>query len=357
MISFLMLLGLVITRQKVNLVAALVLLLAASIIPAYQTQVATAQSTLNVSIVSGASDLGDSAYSPNPVVVGQGNVVRWTNNDTEPHTVTHGSGSTGPVSGGFDSGPIAPGESYSFAFYQPGEFDYYDKLNPDAVGKVIVTEPNTLVTYIYAYIDRQAYDFGDTVTVRGNVPDPDLDNPVAFTATDSRGRTISSQQRSIQADGSFNYEFNIPSSSGGNSPGEWSMSVEYENLKSTIPFRVNPSNMPISIVSIDVVDMLGNRISELRAGEQSVLALSVTNTASTAQNVIIVLQVVSDEDESTEHLSWLSTELDGDQSVQVGFGWVPGSAGSYTVQRFVWEDFENPVALSELSTSTIVVGQ
>src|SRR5919199_1823253 len=39
-----------------------------------------------VSIVSGASSLTDTAYSPNPIQVSKGATGTWTNNDAQPHT-------------------------------------------------------------------------------------------------------------------------------------------------------------------------------------------------------------------------------------------------------------------------------
>ncbi|HZD34572.1 MAG TPA: hypothetical protein VE130_05160 [Nitrososphaeraceae archaeon] len=48
-----------------------------------------------VSIVPGAANLGDKAYSPNPINIKVGDTIRWTNDDTSDtpfHTVTSGTG-------------------------------------------------------------------------------------------------------------------------------------------------------------------------------------------------------------------------------------------------------------------------
>ena len=46
-------------------------------------------SSLNViSIVSGASAMGDKAFAPNPMNVKTGDIVMWKNTDIETHTVT-----------------------------------------------------------------------------------------------------------------------------------------------------------------------------------------------------------------------------------------------------------------------------
>jgi nitrite reductase (NO-forming) len=96
----------------------------------------------SVSIVSGASSLTDTAFQPNPVSVKVGDTVTWTNDDTQPHTVT--AGSNGQPSGEFDSSPnfnplLAPGQTFQHTFSQAGDFPYYCALHPNMVGTVSVS--------------------------------------------------------------------------------------------------------------------------------------------------------------------------------------------------------------------------
>src|ERR671924_108857 len=95
-----------------------------------------------VSIVSGASSLTNTAYSPNPIQVSVGTTVTWTNNDSQPHTVT--SGSNAQPDNKFNSSPnftplLNPGQTFSFTFTQSGEYPYYCMLHPNMVGTVSVT--------------------------------------------------------------------------------------------------------------------------------------------------------------------------------------------------------------------------
>lgn len=45
---------------------------------------------LEVSIASGSSNLTDAAYQPNSVQISVGDTVTWTNDNSQPHTVTSG---------------------------------------------------------------------------------------------------------------------------------------------------------------------------------------------------------------------------------------------------------------------------
>src|SRR5215212_985613 len=96
----------------------------------------------SVSIVPGSSSLTDTAYQPNPIQVSVGNTVTWTNNDSQPHTVT--SGSNGQPDNKFNSSPnfsplLNPGQTFSFTFTQAGDYPYFCMLHPNMVGTVSVS--------------------------------------------------------------------------------------------------------------------------------------------------------------------------------------------------------------------------
>jgi plastocyanin len=100
---------------------------------------------VTVRIPQGASELTDDAYTPNPVEVNVGDTVTWINDDLTTHTATSGSsssGSTGMFGGTDDSPEIigAAGDTQSFTFEEPGQFEYYCTLHPNMVGTVVVTE-------------------------------------------------------------------------------------------------------------------------------------------------------------------------------------------------------------------------
>jgi plastocyanin len=102
----------------------------------------SAGGTVEVSITSGSSSKTDDAYDPNPVQASVGDTVRWTNDDTTPHTVT--SGSNSQSDGNFDSSPslnplMAPGATFEHTFEEAGEFPYYCALHPNMVGTVSVS--------------------------------------------------------------------------------------------------------------------------------------------------------------------------------------------------------------------------
>ena len=59
--------------------------------------------------------------------------VKWVNNDDKPHTITSDTGE-------FDSGPIGPGEQWSWTFIQAGTFDYHCSYHEEMTGTIEIVE-------------------------------------------------------------------------------------------------------------------------------------------------------------------------------------------------------------------------
>ena len=94
-----------------------------------------------VSIVRGATTLGDEAYSPSLLKIKVGSTIKWTNNDNVMHTVTSGTPETPNAGEAFDSGLttfITPAKTYSHKFTNVGEFSYYCRVHPTMIGKIVV---------------------------------------------------------------------------------------------------------------------------------------------------------------------------------------------------------------------------
>ena len=70
--------------------------------------------------------------------IGVGDTLAWTNVDGVPHTVT--AQSVGPDRERFDSGLVAPGQSFNMRFDQSGEYQYACALHPFMTGRVFVAE-------------------------------------------------------------------------------------------------------------------------------------------------------------------------------------------------------------------------
>jgi len=99
-----------------------------------QTSGGHSPASVAVSIAKGAgTDTSDKGFTPNTitVVLGVNSTIVWTNNDGSPHTVT----SNGGI---FDSGNMAPGQSFTYTFTSTGTFAYHCTYHPWMTGTVVV---------------------------------------------------------------------------------------------------------------------------------------------------------------------------------------------------------------------------
>lgn len=74
----------------------------------------------------------DHAFNPPTLEVAVGTTVTWINNDNAPHTATE-------QGGGFNSGRLSRGDSFSFTFTEPGTYNYICSFHPRMSGTIIVS--------------------------------------------------------------------------------------------------------------------------------------------------------------------------------------------------------------------------
>ena len=94
----------------------------------------TAVSTTEPSVQNQSQiEIKNFSFSPASTTVKVGTTIKWTNNDSAPHTITSDNGV-------FGSGTLDPGQTFSFAFKQTGSFPYHCSIHTYMQGKVTVTQ-------------------------------------------------------------------------------------------------------------------------------------------------------------------------------------------------------------------------
>jgi plastocyanin len=75
----------------------------------------------------------DFAFKPATMTIAKGTRVRWTNAGNTTHTSTS-------IKGVWDSGSLAPGDTFSRVFRRVGTFKYHCTIHPTLMhGKIVVT--------------------------------------------------------------------------------------------------------------------------------------------------------------------------------------------------------------------------
>jgi len=78
-------------------------------------------------------DIKEFMFGPKDLNVAVGTKVTWVNDDEIPHTVAQ-------IHKLFRSGALDTGDSYSWVFNTPGEYEYFCALHPQMLGKIVVSQ-------------------------------------------------------------------------------------------------------------------------------------------------------------------------------------------------------------------------
>ena len=97
-----------------------------------QTAVTAAAAATN-SISKNEILIESNTFKPDSVTIKVGDSIKWINKDSYNHTVT-------AKNGEFDSGNIASGAEFSFAFTKEGTYEYICGIHTFMKGTIIVTK-------------------------------------------------------------------------------------------------------------------------------------------------------------------------------------------------------------------------
>jgi len=98
--------------------------------------VAQAASSASPAMASVPETIVDNAFQPSSLTVNVGDSVVWTNTGSRAHTSTSG---TGPAPDNrWNSGPLNPGQSFTFTFAAPGVYSYFCQIHPSMTGSITV---------------------------------------------------------------------------------------------------------------------------------------------------------------------------------------------------------------------------
>lgn len=87
---------------------------------------------------------GSPYFVPVTATIASGRPIRWDNPTPTHHTVTHNAcvDESGPCA--FDSGTVAPGETYVLQGLPPGRYPYHCRIHPIMRGVLTVTDAGQL---------------------------------------------------------------------------------------------------------------------------------------------------------------------------------------------------------------------
>lgn len=117
-----------------------------------------------------------------------------------------------------------------------------------------------------------------------------------------------------------------------------------------------PKTQQVPASAPAIVDSQGRPLTAVRAGDLVNIQTRVTNNDTLAHTFTYLVQV-KDSTGVVVNLAWIrDIELGAGSSTSPAMSWIPGRAGTYTVEVFIWESLTQPIALSPAQKITATVG-
>lgn len=110
------------------------------------------------------------------------------------------------------------------------------------------------------------------------------------------------------------------------------------------------SSCSLSLTEPTLLSVSSSKLIEPAAGEQFIIATTITNVCSGDQPFFGIIEVRNSE-EVTEYLGWQSGTLEPDGIVEIGVSWVPEHADNYELRAFAISDLLKPDILSKVLTT------
>lgn len=103
-----------------------------------------------------------------------------------------------------------------------------------------------------------------------------------------------------------------------------------------------------------LADNSGNETDSFNSGGQIQIVGKVMNHQDFTQKFVYLFQV-RDSTNSIVHLSWIQSQISSQQTLELSQSWVPTNPGNYEVESFVWNSIEDPIVLSHVASTFLIV--
>lgn len=130
-----------------------------------------------------------------------------------------------------------------------------------------------------------------------------------------------------------------------------------DNLEIEISTQLHSSISPVDLLentSISFSDNFGNELYSPLPNSPIQIVGTITNDNSFNQKFVYIFQV-KNSDDLVESISWIQSEIASDQTLSISQSWKPKINDPYEIETFVWSSFDDPTAISEPISTTVLV--
>ncbi|MDH5463036.1 MAG: hypothetical protein OEY17_00630 [Nitrosopumilus sp.] len=120
-------------------------------------------------------------------------------------------------------------------------------------------------------------------------------------------------------------------------------------VDSSISSTERLTNLPITFS-----DIFANKMDSFSANTPLQIVGTIQNDQEYKQKFVYLFQV-KNANNSVDSISWVQGELSSKQRLDVSQSWVPEKSGIYRIETFVWNSLNDPIPLSNLTSTSITV--
>ncbi len=115
-----------------------------------------------------------------------------------------------------------------------------------------------------------------------------------------------------------------------------------------------PANERVYVSEPKVVSQFGEDIRILSMESRLAIQSELFNKQPKEQRFVYIVQVI-DSDGFVEHIAYISALMQAESGAVVTQAWSPMKRGNYTIEVFVWDSLEKPIALSGIKVIRVIV--
>ena len=244
-------------------------------------------------------------FIPATITINPGESVTFANNDSAAHTSTAGTPADGPT-GIWDSSLVMMGSAYTTPALSEGTYPYFCMVHPWMEGTVIVGEGSATPSQAES---SQAQD----------------EAAERIAAAEAAAQAAEEAAKAAEAEAAARI-------------------AEAEAAARIAEAEAAAQAAEEAAQAAEQASQ--DRIEAAAVNEKIEITLDFTNDSNVQQSFALIVQI-KDSNNTTISLSHVTGMLGAGQTLDQVLSYTPNEAGSYTVEKFLWNNFADPTALTD----------
>jgi hypothetical protein len=200
---------------------------------------------------------------------------------------------------------------------------------------------------IEAVTDKSNYYAGESVEIKGNVPELEDGREVNVIVKDSNGKTFAKLKIMPAEDGAFTTSFSLPPYGKLYPSGNWTIRVSYALWTLQVHINVLPTDTLLRTqVDLSKPQIVSGSATNgmIKVGNEVEIRSELKNMDNREQAIFYTLQIKYEG--MTILLDSYKRTLHANTTSYISTSWTPDIEGVYIIETFVWHDMVDPIPLS-----------